>query len=180
MRYLLSPFPATQLPSSNDQRMIFWRSLILKTNTELKRPVFTERELADLFKWNGTPPSCLPLVLQAMEKNGEIRRFSEEAVDSGGDQGWLGWGAGVLAKPVAWAWNSYYGPPQYEGKYIMLAAVKVSSYKSCQEHVKNQGGGGGGGGGGGEESVYRIRLMFRGGYSFTYFASRFQIKNREN
>ena len=63
-----------------------------------------------------------------MERNRQLRKFSEDEVDSGG-QGWLSWGAGMVAKPVAWAWRSYVQqqPQVYQGTYVITTVVKVRS-----------------------------------------------------
>ena len=57
MHFLLSPFPiGSNLPPSNDQKVKFWSSLILESGRDMKKPCFTEKELAERFKWKGITP----------------------------------------------------------------------------------------------------------------------------
>ena len=91
---------------------------------ELREPAFTERTLTEHFKWKGTLPSCLPAVLQVMEREGSIRKLSEFEAAQSGD--WLRWGLGVVARPLSWAWQSYFSARKYDGVYVITSLVKVS------------------------------------------------------
>ena len=134
MHYLLAPIPPNKALTVNDSKITFWSNLIKSSSRELRRPVFTERELLTRLKWNQVSPSCLSFVIESMERAGEITRVSEirQSVDQGSSAvGWLSWGVGVIRKPVSWAMKNYL--PSSTGtnvdeEYVVVSAVKV--YKS--------------------------------------------------
>ena len=126
MYYLLSPFPpSTVIPSLADSKASFWRAIIISSSKELKKLVFSERELCERFRWRGTAPKCLRAVIDCMECSGEVRKLSSyETVNSG----WLRWGLLMVTRPISWAWRWYWGTSQtVEEKYVLVAVVKVGS-----------------------------------------------------
>ena len=126
MSFLLAPFPLNKNPSPSDSKIIFWSSLIISSSRELKKPLFTERELLSRLKWKqSTSPSCLAVVIKSMEKAETITKLSafSQAAASGGS--WLSWGLGVAVKPVSWALKNYLPSSQYDGEYIINTLIKV-------------------------------------------------------
>ena len=138
MHFLLAPFPAAassssgagNTPSTRDNpKMRFWSSLVISSCRELREPVFSERGLMERFKWKGTSPSCLPTVLQVMEREANIKKLSEFEAAQNSD--WVRWGLGVMSKPLTWAWRSYFSAQKYEGAYVITSLVKVIEYTFC-------------------------------------------------
>ena len=131
MHYLLAPFPPNKTLAVNDTKITFWSTLINSSSQELQRPFFTERELQARFKWNQvTSPSCLPSVISAMERAGEVTKMSDIRHSVQREStGWVLWGMGMIGKPVSWALKNYLSPSTDE-EYIVIATVRVST-----EHV---------------------------------------------
>ena len=126
MSYLLAPFPPTDKPLSlDDHKFSFWSSLILSSSKELRRVSVSLRDLQERFRWNGqTSPGCLAVVLENMERTGEVMKVADfYSVE----QSWLSWGVNVVKKPVAWALKSYLPAAKYEGEYVVNGVIKVSS-----------------------------------------------------
>ena len=127
MHFLLAPFSQGSSPSHQDPKLTFWTSLILSSSEELNKPYFTEEELKTRFKWNQTlSPCCLETVIETMERCGVVTK-EREFVGGSGQVGWLLWGLKAVAKPVSWAFNSYFpSNNKYSGRYIIAAQVKVN------------------------------------------------------
>ena len=123
MHFLMAPFPPSSDLTFNNSKVKFWRSLILSSSRELKRPVFTEDELVERLKWRGMTASCLPDVIEMMEKGGDVTKLTEFAGSS--DVGWLSWGVGVASKPVQWALRRYLPAKKYTREYVVTSVLKV-------------------------------------------------------
>lgn len=121
MYYLMAPFPPNTQPSVSDSKVAFWRSFIRSSNQELRRWVFTERDLVDRFKYKGSEARCLKVVLECLERAGDVRRLSSYRGETGG--GWVWWGVGVLASPVLWAWKRYVSNKEEEFTLVDVAKV---------------------------------------------------------
>ena len=125
MSYLLAPFP----PSSGtlnlkDPKFTFWSSLILSSSRELHCGVATESDLMERFRWEGTTcPACLSLVLEGMERKGDVTKLEE--FFGSGQGSWLSWGASMMKKSISWALRSYLPGSKYEGAYVVGCVVKV-------------------------------------------------------
>lgn len=127
MHYLLSPFPPDWVPSGSDPKCAFWSLLVMRSCRELGTPLFTEAEVTDRLRWRGLRARCMPHVLQSMERSGQLQKRSElEAL--GSKVGWLRWGADVAAKPLTWAWRSYFSGEEaaYKGHYVLVPMIKVN------------------------------------------------------
>ena len=124
MSFLLAPFPPSDKPLSlDDSKLSFWSSFILSSSKELRKAVFCVGDLRERFQWKGqTSPSCLPVVLESMEKTGHITKLSDFY---NAQQDWLTWGANIVKKPISWALSTYLPAPKYEGEYIIGNMVKV-------------------------------------------------------
>ena len=125
MHYLLAPLPPHRTaPSHSDPKIKFWSSLILGSSRELKKPFFTAEELVGRLNWKGISPSCLPAVMEVMERKGDVMKMPEYEAASQ-NAGWVAWGVGMVVKPVSWVWRSYFPKKNYQGTYIITAIVKV-------------------------------------------------------
>lgn len=127
MSYLLAPFPPSDKPLPlDDPKLAFWSSLILSSSKELCKVIVSVRDLQERFRWNGeTSPGCLSLVLQSMEKTGEVTKLVDfYSVE----QSWLSWGVDIVKKPVTWALKPYLPAYKYEGEYVVNSVAKVTSY----------------------------------------------------
>ena len=124
MSYLLAPFPPSdELPSLDDPKFSFWSSLILSSSRELRSALVTEKELHKRFMWNGQIcPGCLSMVLECMERKGDIMKLSDFQSMK---QSWLSWGVGIVKKPISWALKSYLPASNYEGEYVIIYIIKV-------------------------------------------------------
>lgn len=126
MHYLLSPFSLSANPSTQDPKLSFWSTLILNSSKELKKPLFTEEELKNRFRWNQTLcPTCLGTVIEYMERSGVVMK-QKEFIESSDRAGWFVWGLKMVAKPVGWALKSYFPNSKYTCQYIITSLVKVS------------------------------------------------------
>lgn len=124
MHFLMAPFPPGSDLTPNNSKVKFWRSLILSSSKELKRPVFTEEELVERLKWRGMTASCLPDVIQVMEKGGDVTKLTEFAGNL--DVGWVSWGVGMASKPVLWALRRYLPAKKYTREYVVTSVLKVN------------------------------------------------------
>ncbi len=124
MYYLLAPFPADTDPLLSDSKLMFWKALIITSSRELGECVFTKRQLCERFKWREMQPKCLTIVIQAMERLGDIKKFASYQERNG----WIGWGVSIVTSPVTWAWNKYMSSnEEEEEEYILLGHVKVNN-----------------------------------------------------
>ena len=118
MYYLMAPFPPNTRLSRSDSKVAFWWSFIKTSSKELRRWVFTERDLINRFKYKGSEPKCLKAVLECLEKAGEARNLSSYR-----EGGWVNWGIKVLTSPMLWAWKRYVSAKEEE--FILVDVVKV-------------------------------------------------------
>lgn len=125
MNYLLAPFPPSDKPLLlDDPKLSFWSSFILSSSRKLRKFVVSARDLQERFRWNGqTSPGCLSVVLESMEKTGEITKLAE--FYSVQQRSWLSWGANMVKKPVTWVLGSYLPAYAYEGEYVLNTIAKV-------------------------------------------------------
>lgn len=99
----------------------------MSSSRELRKFIVSARDLQERFKWNGqTSPGCLSVVLESMERTGEVTKLSD--FYSVQQQSWLSWGAGMVKKPVTWALGSYLPAQEYEGEYVINSIAKVHNY----------------------------------------------------
>lgn len=124
MSFLLAPFPPSDKPLSlDDPKLSFWSSFILSSSKELHKAMFCVGDLRERFQWKGqTSPSCLPVVLESMEKTGHITKLS---AFYNVQQDWLTWGVNIVKKPITWALNTYLPASKYEGEYVISSVAKV-------------------------------------------------------
>lgn len=137
MHYLLAPFPPNKTLTAQEPKITFWSNLIKTSSQELRRPLFTERELQARFKWNEvTSPSCLSHVISSMERIREVTKMSEirQAVQQE-RVGWVSWGVGMIGKPVSWAVKNYLssGAVNVDEEYVVVATVKVSKMMKMEQ-----------------------------------------------
>ena len=129
MNYLLAPIPPNKSLSSHDSKITFWASFIKSSSQELKKPVFTERELQARFKWNQfTSPGCLSSVISSMESAGEVIKMTEIRQSVQQNVGWVSWGVGMIKKPMSWALKNYLSSPagaNMDEEYVVVSAIKV-------------------------------------------------------
>ena len=126
MNYLLAPFPPSEERlAENNPKFSFWSSFILLSSRELNTLVITEAALQERLKWNGhTSPKCLGMVLEEMERTGQLVKLADFHRSS--QESWLSWGVGLVKKPVSWAVGSYFsGSTKYTGGYVIKAMSEV-------------------------------------------------------
>ena len=125
MYYLLAPFPPGSSTATTDPKLSFWRSLILGSSKDLGKATFTIKELEERFRWRGSQPRCLPVILECMDRCGEVRRLSSYSSEP--TKGWLAWGAQAISAPVKWAWTRYVGPTdeRKNERFIITDMIKV-------------------------------------------------------
>ena len=132
MYYLLAPCPPSATPSLSDGKIAFWRGMVITSSKEMKKLVFNEGELCERFRWRGTAPKCLRLVIECMERNGDARKLSSYEDIDGVGGGWLRWGVTVMTRPISWAWRWYWGSAGTGNQrsnavenYVLVSVVKV-------------------------------------------------------
>ena len=130
MYYLLAPFPPGSSTTTNHPKLAFWRSLILSSSKDLGKVTFTVRELEERFRWRESVPGCLSVILECMDRCGEVRRLS--SYSAGRTKGWLEWGAAALSAPVAWAWTRYVSGQPDQGKNERFIITNMVKVRVCQ------------------------------------------------
>ena len=126
MHFLMAPFPPGSQPPNigfNNPKVKFWRCFILSSSKEMKRPVFTEEDLVERLKWRGVAPSCLPEVIQVMEKEGDVIKLTDFVGSL--DVGWAEWMFRMVSKPVAWTLRSYLPAKNSTAEYVVTPVLKV-------------------------------------------------------
>lgn len=125
MHFLMSPFPPNSRPSLSDAKVTFWRDLIRSSSRDLSRWTFTRRELIHRLSWKRLESKCLPVVIDTLERSGELRRLSGYRIEG---IGWMEWGLKILSSPVIWAWHKYMTSSvesSDEVVYVLASVVKV-------------------------------------------------------
>lgn len=106
MGVLLSEFRTRSVnPENYDSKMRFWKELIAKYCEHKGSGSVSIAELKRVFRRKGTSPYCLPVVFEAMMKDGLLQAKNEFSKAS--QESWGGWALDVLVKrPLGWGFGA--------------------------------------------------------------------------
>lgn len=106
MYFLMSPYPPGKEPSFEDAKFKFWSRLIHSSSCEVCKVTFSLNDVNERFERNSLRPKCLREVVQLMERQGsvvQLERYEQRVREQ--SNGLVSWSAGMLARPLSWAWR---------------------------------------------------------------------------
>lgn len=126
---LFAPFRSrTVNPQDWDNKLSFWRKLISSYCFTTKTFSFKLSDLKHVFIKDGRTPSCLPVVIDEMHKNGDLKTIEEFSQKQ--PLTWLQWSSNIIKKPVSWSYNLIKNsifPKDSDVTYVHLPAIKEHS-----------------------------------------------------
>lgn len=122
--YLFAPFPPNHVLSKKDDKLCFWRKLILSSSKELDKPTFTLSELQIRFKRNGLNPRCLSKVVEQMKAARVIETLEDWSSAPAGS--WGDWAKQLTLQGMSYVWQQVVGRSEDEHvEYIICEQIKV-------------------------------------------------------
>ena len=124
MGYLFAPFPPNRALSEKDDKLSFWKKLILSSSKQLNKTTFTLSELKIRFTWKGLSPACLSKVVEQMEATRVIQKLEDWS--SAPLSSWSDWAKHLTSQSVSYMWQQVVGKTEDEHmEYIILDQIKV-------------------------------------------------------
>ena len=131
MHFLMSPYPPGKFPSLEDPKFKFWSRLIHSSSCEMRKITFSLSDVNERFERNSLRPKCLREVVQLMERQGlvvQLERYEQKLREQ--TDGLVSWSAGLLARPLSWAWrymtDASGSVPPIHGRFIIVDRLQVS------------------------------------------------------
>lgn len=127
MGYLIAPFPPNRTLSEKDDKLCFWKKLILSSSKQLDKPHFTLAELKLRFTWKGLSPTCLPKVVEQMETAHVIKKVEDWSCTP--VSGWSDWAKQLTVQSMSYMWQQVVGKAEDDHvEYIIPEQIKVRPY----------------------------------------------------
>lgn len=133
MGYLIAPFPPNRALSEKDDKLCFWKKLILSSSKQLDKPHFTLAELKIRFTWKGLSPTCLSKVVEQMETAHVIKKLEDWSCTP--VSGWSDWAKQLTVQSMSYMWQQVVGKAEDDHvEYVIPEQIKELVELILQTH----------------------------------------------